>query len=335
MQARVRSDWQLWQAAQPSPGGQGDQRSDLVPGIVRCAKCQFQLVRSNLNMYDGTVTAGDSKTEPCPNGCGPLWPLTWETWAREGWAEAERLHLENAALSAQPSPGGQGALADAARRVISDIDSGDYHGEISEATYAALEAALAARQPVGEPVAEAIEQLADDVESCVSDACGYLASDSGWDDYGIYRDDAEARYRALPDRIRALAATPAQAVEMSPEFTDTARAAIAWVLWHHQGGSSPVGQPLRFALGMGQHDRMTDQQIAEAKRFAAWANATTEDFHQRAPAQAVDLGHLQRVDPEIHHDANGAYGEMTPNDDGEWVRFSDVESLLIGRKGGR
>lgn len=52
-----------------------------------------------------------------------------------------------AALFAQPSPGGQDALAEAARRAISDIDSGDYHGEISEATYAALEAALAARQP--------------------------------------------------------------------------------------------------------------------------------------------------------------------------------------------
>lgn len=62
----------------------------------------------------------------------------WEVW--------------QAALSAQPSPGGQDALAEAARRVISDIGSGDYHGEISEATYAALEAALAARQPVGEPV---------------------------------------------------------------------------------------------------------------------------------------------------------------------------------------
>ncbi|HFF6201996.1 TPA: hypothetical protein ACGCGR_000636 [Stenotrophomonas maltophilia] len=54
-----------------------------------------------------------------------------------------------AALSAHPSPGGQDALAEAARRVISDIDSGDYHGEISEATYAALEDALAAHQPVG------------------------------------------------------------------------------------------------------------------------------------------------------------------------------------------
>ncbi|PTA70498.1 MULTISPECIES: hypothetical protein [unclassified Stenotrophomonas] len=41
-------------------------------------------------------------------------------------------------------------MTKAARRVISDVDSGDYHGEISEATYAALEAALAARQPVGQ-----------------------------------------------------------------------------------------------------------------------------------------------------------------------------------------
>ncbi|PJL41030.1 hypothetical protein B9Y78_07955 [Stenotrophomonas maltophilia] len=98
--------------ADVQPGGRvrlGDQRSDLVPGIVRCAKCSFQLHRTNLYLQSGAVGAGDSKTEPCPNGCGPLWPVTWETWAREGWAEAERLHLENAALSAQPSPGGQAA----------------------------------------------------------------------------------------------------------------------------------------------------------------------------------------------------------------------------------
>ncbi len=82
---------------------------------------------------------------------------------------------------------------------------------------------------------------------------------------------------------------PAQAVEMSPEFTDTARAAIAWVLWHHQGGSSPVGQPLRYSLGMGQHDRMSDHQITEAKRFAALSGATTEGFHHHKRAQGVDL----------------------------------------------
>lgn len=151
--------------ADVQPGGRvrlGDQRSDLVPGIVRCAKCQFQLVRSNLNMYDGTVTAGDSKTEPCPNGCGPLWPVTWETWAREGWAEAERLHLENAALSAQPSPGGQGglnyermfvdacaALAEVSRELGCDPEQGG--AEPILAAIAELREALAARQPVGEP----------------------------------------------------------------------------------------------------------------------------------------------------------------------------------------
>lgn len=52
-------------------------------------------------------------------------------------------------------------------------------------------------------------------------------------------------------------------------FTDTARAALLWVLWHHQGGSSPVGQPLRFALGMGAHDRLTDVEVACARRWGA------------------------------------------------------------------
>ena len=55
--------------------------------------------------------------------------------------------------------------------------------------------------------------------------------------------------------------------ELSPDFTDTARAALMWVLWHHQGGSSPVGQSIRFALGMGQHDRLNEHQLAEAKRW--------------------------------------------------------------------
>ncbi|MCU1053297.1 hypothetical protein JAK47_01890 [Stenotrophomonas maltophilia] len=90
------------------------------------------------------------------------------------------------------------------------------------------------RQPVGESVSEAIEQLADDVESCVSDACGYLASDSGWDDYGIYRDDAAERYRALPDRIRALTAPPAQAVDLGqlPDGWRLSKKATCYQLSH-------------------------------------------------------------------------------------------------------
>ena len=60
---------------------------------------------------------------------------------------------------------------------------------------------------------------------------------------------------------------PGMPTELSPDFTDTARAALLWVLWHNQGGSSPVGQPIRFALGMGKHDRLNEHQLAEAKRW--------------------------------------------------------------------
>lgn len=67
--------------------------------------------------------------------------------------------------------------------------------------------------------------------------------------------------------LAALAAPKAEA----PEFTDTARAALLWVLWHHQGASSKIGQAMRFALGMGAHDRLDDHQVSEAKRWAALA----------------------------------------------------------------
>ena len=125
------------------PVGQ-EPRTDLVPGVVRCAKCAFQLHRTNLYLQSGTVGSGDSKTEPCPNGCGPLWPVTWETWAREGWAEAERLHLEMAALSAQPSPGGQDAagLIQDLRAAVS-LGRPLLHSDMDE-----IAAALAARPPV-------------------------------------------------------------------------------------------------------------------------------------------------------------------------------------------
>lgn len=67
--------------------------------------------------------------------------------------------------------------------------------------------AIAAREPVGDDLEKVIEDLAEDVETCVSSAVSYLASDAGWDSLGIYRDDAKSRYEALPDRIRALYTT--------------------------------------------------------------------------------------------------------------------------------
>jgi hypothetical protein len=77
--------------------------------------------------------------------------------------------------------------------------------------------------------------------------------------------------RALRAEVERLAAQAAPSEEMSPEFTDTARAALLWVLWHHQGGSSKVGQPIRFALGMEQHQPLSEYQVREAQRWEAMA----------------------------------------------------------------
>ncbi len=59
------------------------------------------------------------------------------------------------------------------------------------------------------------------------------------------------------------------------------------VLWHHQGGSSPVGQPIRSIVGLGKHDRMTDEQVANAK----WIDrllAAAPDAPSAEPVAVVD-----------------------------------------------
>ena len=43
-------------------------------------------------MSDGNAYAGNNETEPCPNGCGPLWPVTWEQEARNCWKALEEMH---------------------------------------------------------------------------------------------------------------------------------------------------------------------------------------------------------------------------------------------------
>lgn len=73
----------------------------IVPGVLRCAKCSFQLAKTNLYMASGTTGPGDNKTEPCPNGCGPLWPVTWEQWSREIGVQLDRYFDEAKELKAK------------------------------------------------------------------------------------------------------------------------------------------------------------------------------------------------------------------------------------------
>lgn len=47
-----------------------------VPGLWRCAKCDFELMQMNLHASTGNVTARDQPGDKCPNCRSPLWRVT-------------------------------------------------------------------------------------------------------------------------------------------------------------------------------------------------------------------------------------------------------------------
>ena len=51
------------------------------------------------------------------------------------------------------------------------------------------------------------------------------------------------------------------------EIENDLRTVLLWMLWHHQGAGSLIGQPIRRALGMKPTECMSVAQIAEAKAF--------------------------------------------------------------------
>lgn len=73
----------------------------IVPGMMHCAKCKFVLTRKTLHINYGMTSAGDNKTEPCPNGCGPLWPYTWKMMAESYGETLEKQFDEIKELKAQ------------------------------------------------------------------------------------------------------------------------------------------------------------------------------------------------------------------------------------------
>ena len=125
----------------PSTATAGQRRSDLVPGVMHCAKCKFQLNRVTLCVSDGNAYAGNNETEPCPNGCGPLWPVTWEQEARNCWKALEemreRLHpAPTPQADSQPAPVEE-LDDDACRCEPSDyVRPADYDGDGSVAAMA-------------------------------------------------------------------------------------------------------------------------------------------------------------------------------------------------------
>ena len=81
-----------------------------------------------------------------------------------------------------------------------------------------------------------------------------------------------ARLDAVLGHIEA--AVPAAAADADPPpaalvMSPSVRAALVYALWHHQGASSRIGRPIRGLLGIGEHERMTDDQVQQARELHA------------------------------------------------------------------
>ncbi|WP_053092016.1 hypothetical protein [Stenotrophomonas maltophilia] len=217
-------------------------------------------------------------------------------------------------FAAQPSPGGQGALADAARRVISDIDSGDYHGEISEATYAALEAALAARQPVGEKP----ERRAP-VQGYHGETIPWRVHGLAWEAYAKKYGKQQSAERIaerggfgceemdmfVPGWREMVEGSPAHAVDLAPRPMDTAPTDGTLVRLLVDFTSNAIEDTAGPAWTIGSNNDsnvMADERVGW--QFAGWCwdhDHFTEGEGTPvgwlplvgAPAQAVDLGQFR------------------------------------------
>ena len=87
------------------------------------------------------------------------------------------------------------------------------------------------------------------------------------------------------------------------------RAALLYALWHHQGASSPIGQPIREILGIGPRHLLTDEQLAQA-RMVAEALAATE----RPAAPQVPEGMAERIEAALQRIVDGHCIRRIPAD---------------------
>jgi hypothetical protein len=77
-----------------------------------------------------------------------------------------------------------------------------------------------------------------------------------------------------------------------PGLSENDRAALLWVLWHHQGSNSAVGQPIRKMLSMGQYEKMSSEQAETAKRCG---EALLKEANTHTPYTALDRLNIKRL----------------------------------------
>lgn len=117
------------------------------PGVMRCAKCSFRLIRNALHVQSGGISAGDSQSEPCPNGCGPLWPVTWQDECKA----ADQLWFEQFERAERVTAAAM-AVADRLQKRADDLNAaGDHAADEAGAAAAMIRSALLTPLP-GQPL---------------------------------------------------------------------------------------------------------------------------------------------------------------------------------------
>lgn len=99
-----------------------------------------------------------------------------------------------------------------------------------------------------------------------------------WIDTELSNEEQEANARRIVACVNACAGIPTEVLEnigagMGPNWlqtkqerdalkieNDEMRRLLMRALYHHQGGSSPIGQPIRRFFGIGQFDELTAEQ---------------------------------------------------------------------------
>ncbi len=103
-------------------------------------------------------------------------------------------------------------------------------------------------------VIEARQSVMDDLDELLNATMAEL------DSFGFNRAaETVARASTEIERLRA-------EVEALRADAETKRGLLLWALYHSQGASSQVGQPIRRNLGIGRHERLTPEQIKDAER---------------------------------------------------------------------
>jgi hypothetical protein len=78
----------------------------------------------------------------------------------------------------------------------------------------------------------------------------------------------EVNARAAKTEFRDNVRTP---IQRGANEIERLQGCLLWLLWHHQGSSSPIGQPIRRALGIDRYAPMTEAQIEAGQCFGVLA----------------------------------------------------------------